>query len=140
MNYARALLTIAAIMVLVLLVSAVYSQKDPAPAYKAVHLMKLTSPKAEANLLTIVAEFNKLYTEIGYPNIRYRVWKISGKQSGQFTHIWESEWPDKATYDKVHGLKEVTELITRHEKELREILKDQLYNRYEELPLIASMK
>ena len=139
MNRTRGLLTIAVILVLGSLVSGVHSQKGPAPAYKPVHLMNLTSSEAEANLLTILAEFNKLYAQMGYPNIRYRVWKVSGKQSVQFTHIWESEWPDKATYDKVHSFKEFTELHARHEKELRGLLKDHVYNRYEELPLVASM-
>ena len=43
MNRTGALLTIATILALGLLVSAVYSQRDPAPEYKAVHLLNLTS-------------------------------------------------------------------------------------------------
>ena len=90
MKLSRRLVMIAPFLALVFLTSPAHSQKAHGLAYKSIHLMKLTSSNAEASLLQKLAEANKLYVRLGYPNIRYRVWKISGEQSGTFTHIWES--------------------------------------------------
>ncbi len=140
MSSIRVLLTIVSIVVLVFLTASIYPQKPSGPAYKTVHLLKLTTSKAENDLLKGLGEANKLFGQLGYPNIRYRVWKVSGTPSGGFTHLWESEWPDKSAYDKIHELKEFTDSWARYEKEFEAIEKDQVYNRFEEMPIVATKK
>jgi hypothetical protein len=71
-----------------------------------------------------LAQINSALTKAGYPNLRYRLYKVSGNQQGQFTHLWEASWSGRAEYDRVHNLpvyKETNALL----KELEPLMKKQ---------------
>lgn len=70
--------------------------------FRTVHLINLKSVEDEAEFVTIADDFNKVVAELGYQNIRYNFWKETGDRGGQYKYIFESTWPDKETYDKVH--------------------------------------
>jgi len=57
--------------------------QDPAPevAFKAVHRVTLT-PADEATLLAALADMNAAVAEAGHSEIRYRLYKVVGKQGG----------------------------------------------------------
>src|SRR5689334_8075793 len=71
------------------------------PAFKTVHLFNLASG-AEPDLLAALEEVNQAIAKEGYPESRYRVWKVQGDQQGGHAYLWESTWPDRTVYSKVH--------------------------------------
>jgi hypothetical protein len=81
------------------------AQSPPVPEgpFKSVHLVTLDAAQ-EATMTRSLAQINSALTKAGYPNLRYRLYKVSGNQQGQFTHLWEASWSGRAEYDKVHNL------------------------------------
>ena len=69
----------------------------PTEAFKTVHLVTLT-PAQEATLLAALADVNASVAQAGHPDIRYRLYKVTGRQAGNFSHMWESSWPSGAVY------------------------------------------
>ena len=51
----------------------------PKEAFKAVHLVNLKSPADVAALQAALADLNKAMANAGYPDIRYRLYKVVGK-------------------------------------------------------------
>ena len=72
-----------AVVLLVTMVGTVTSQ-DPAPAgaFKAVHLVSLT-PQQVAALQAWMADMNATIDKAGHKDIRYRLYKVIGKQDGK---------------------------------------------------------
>jgi hypothetical protein len=109
--------------------------QPPAPApsegFKAVHLVSLT-PTQESSLLAALTDVNAAVAQAGHPDIRYRLYKVSGKQSGKYTHMWESTWPSGAVYDQVHK-SAAFETATKKHPEIEELMKEEMYNRYVEV-------
>ncbi len=120
-------------LALVAFVSPLRPWEPKGPAFRTVHLFNLPSPETEAKLLGMLGEFNQLFTQLGYPNVQYRVWKVHGEQKGDYSYLWDSLWPDRATYDKVHEHEAYRKLIERHQKAFEEIVKKEIYNQYEEV-------
>ncbi len=104
----------------------------PKEAFKAVHLMNLKSPADVTAVQVAIADMNKAVATAGYPNIRYRLYKVVGKQAGAFAYLWESSWPGGDVYDKVHNHPEWIASSQRH-PELAAYMKDEVYNRYVEV-------
>ena len=98
----------------------------PAPSeeFKAVHLVSLTASQ-ESSLLTALAQ-------AGHADIRYRLYKVTGKQDGKYTHMWESTWPSGDIYDQVHK-SAAFEAATKKHPEIEELMKEEVYNRYVEV-------
>ncbi len=120
-------------LALVAIASPLRPWESKTPAYRAVHLLNLPSPEAEAKSLGILGEFNQMLAQLGYPNVQYRLWKVHGEQGGNYSYLWDSIWPDRATYDKVHEHEAWRKLYERHRQAFEEIFENQIYNRYEEV-------
>lgn len=103
----------------------------PSTAFKAVHLVTLNDAQA-ATLLTGLTDLNAAVAKAGHPEIRYRLFKVTGQQAGTFNYLWESSWPSREVYQKVHDDSAYKAAIGRHPN-LQELLKEQVYNRYVEV-------
>ena len=109
------------------------AQNPPAPQgpFKTVHLVVLDAAQ-EASLTRTLGQINAALTKAGYPNLRYRLYKVTGNQQGPYTHLWEASWSGRAEYDKVHGLpvyQETSALL----KQLEPIMQKEVYNRFVEI-------
>jgi hypothetical protein len=105
----------------------------PKEAFKTVHLANLKSAADVAALQAAIADMNKVVANAGYRDVRYRLYKVTGKQAGAYAYLWESSWPGGDAYDKVHKSAEWTASSKKH-PELDALMKDDLYNRYVEVP------
>lgn len=108
--------------------------QDPPPkeAFKAVHLVNLKSPADVAALQASLADINKVVANAGYRDVRYRLYKVIGKQAGAYAYLWESSWPGGEVYAKVHQSAEWSAASKKH-PELDVLMKDEIYNRYVEV-------
>jgi quinol monooxygenase YgiN len=98
--------------------------------FRAVHLVNLKSVENEAEFVEMLNDFNKVVAEVGYPNIRYNLWKERGDREGQYRYIFESTWPDQATYDKVHENEKYQAVSEKHKTRYEEFVKEDIYSRY----------
>ena len=107
--------------------------QEPAPkeAFKAVHLVTL-APADVARLLAALADLNAAVASAGQPEIRYRLYKVVGKQAGNYNYMWESSWPSGAVYDQIHN-SPAFQAATQKHPEVKELMKDEVYNRYVEV-------
>lgn len=103
----------------------------PSAPFKAVHLVALDDARA-ASLQTALADFNTAIAKAGHPEIRYRLFKVTGQQSGTFNYMWESSWPSREVYQKVHDDSTYKAAIGRYPN-LQDLMKGQIYNRYVEV-------
>jgi hypothetical protein len=111
------------------------AQNQPAPQgpFKTVHLVTLDAAQ-EKSLTHTLAQINAALTRAGFPNLRYRLYKVAGNQQGPYTHLWEASWSGRAEYDKVHSLpvyQETSALL----KQLEPIMQKEVYNRIVEIPI-----
>ena len=129
----RTIRTVFGLLVAVTLGAVVLHAQESRPkeAFKAVHLVTLT-PAQEATLLAALADVNASVAQAGHPDIRYRLYKVSGKQVGNFSHLWESSWPSGAVYDQVHE-SPAFQAATKKHPQLAELMKTDTYNRYVEV-------
>ena len=107
--------------------------QEPAPKgpFKAVHLVTLTDAEA-ATIQNAIAEMNGAVAKAGHPDIRYRLYKVTGKQAGSFNYLWESSWPNGEVYQKVHDSPEWVATMKKLSG-LEPIMKNEIYNRYVEV-------
>ncbi len=107
--------------------------QEPAPkeAFKAVHLVTLTSADLAA-LLASLADVNAAVAEAGHPEIRYRLYRVVGKQAGNYNYMWESSWPSGAVYDRVHQ-SPAFQAATKKSPDMERLMKNETYNRYVEV-------
>ena len=110
------------------------------PAAKTVHLFNVASAADEANLLGALDEMNQAIVKAGYPQSRYRVWKVQANQQGSHAYLWESNWPDRATYAKVHATEIYQRAFERVRSAIETSVKDPVYNRYDEVPVAKAKK
>jgi hypothetical protein len=103
----------------------------PKEAFRAVHLVSL-KPSDVPALQGVIADMNEAVANAGYPTIRYRLYKVIGKQAGAHSYLWESSWPSGEVYDKVHN-HPAWIASTRKHPELEALMKDEVYNRYVEV-------
>ena len=76
-------------------------EATPREAFKAVHLVTFTPADVTA-FLSAIADINAILARAGHPDIRYRLHKVVGKQSGDHAYMWESSWPSGAVYGEIH--------------------------------------
>jgi hypothetical protein len=100
--------------------------------FKTIHLVTLDAAQ-EATLAGTIAEFNAAIAKAGFPNAQYRLYKVEGKQQGQYSHFWESSWSGQAEYEKIHNLP-VYQQASSALKNLMPLMKDEAYNRFVEIP------
>jgi hypothetical protein len=117
---------------LILAMAAVAQDQPPEGPFKTVHLVTLNATQ-EAKLTSTLAQFNAAMAKAGYPNARYRLYKIAGKQEGPYSHLWEASWSGRAEYEKIHNLPVYQEASTLL-KDLTAFMNDEAYNRFVEIP------
>ena len=117
---------------LILTMGAVAQEQPPEGPFKTVHLVTLDAAQ-EAKLTGTLAQFNAAIAKAGYPNAQYRLYKVAGKQQGQYSHLWESSWSGRAEYEKIHNLP-VYQQASALLKDLMPLMKDEAYNRFVEIP------
>jgi hypothetical protein len=93
---------------------AVSQQTVPDQACQALHLIASTTAEDEKKLLSAMDDFNRAAAKGGCPPCIYHLWKTYGQQSGPFTYLWISSWPDRATYVKVHTSAKYNAATNRH--------------------------
>jgi hypothetical protein len=127
----RRFLIIGVVLVGMTLISAVAQEAPPAQAFKAVHLTNLT-PEQVAALQAWMTDMNAAMAKAGHPEIRYRLYKVIGKQAGKYEYLWESSWPSGDVYTKIHNSPEWRAVVERHSG-IDAVLRDETYNRYVEV-------
>ena len=90
-------------------------------------------PSDEAKLLTFMQDFNQLFTKLGYPNVKYRLWRITNDTTAQRSYRWDAVWPNRAAYDKVHQDESYKKLLEKHRPAFDALVKDHLYYRLVEV-------
>ena len=103
----------------------------PSAPFKAVHLVTLNDAQA-TTLLTALTDLNAAVAKTGHPEIRYRLFKVTGQQAGTFNYLWESSWPSREIYQKVHDDSTYKAAIARYPN-LQDLMREQVYNRYVEV-------
>jgi len=98
--------------------------------FRTVHLVNLNSVENEAEIVAILNDFNKVFAEVGYPNIRYNLWKERGDREGKYKYIFGSTWPDQATYDKVHKNEKFQAVFEKYKARWEELVNEDVYSRY----------
>jgi hypothetical protein len=68
------------------------------------------------------------------------VWKVQGDQQGNRAYLWESTWPDRAAYAKVHDAQSYQRAFVHVRSAIEASVKDEVYNRYVEIPLAPPKK
>jgi hypothetical protein len=79
-----------------------------------------------------MADLNAVMAKAGHMEIRYRLYKVTGKQTGKYEYMWESSWPSGEVYTKIHNSPEWRAVAERH-RGLDAVMKDEIYNRYLEV-------
>ena len=107
--------------------------QEPAPkeAFKTVHLVTLTAAEV-STLLAALADVNAAVAQAGHPEIRYRLYKVAGKQAGNYNYMWETSWPGGAVCDAVHTSPAFQAVIKKHPG-VEALRKNEIYNRYVEV-------
>jgi len=98
--------------------------------FTALHLVNLQSEDMEGEILAMMNDMNQALEEIGYPNIKYEVWKQRSNRDGRYSYLIQSTWPDQATYDKVHSHEKYQTTWDKHRSRYEELIAEDLYNRY----------
>jgi hypothetical protein len=127
----RRSLILPAVVLGMFVISAAAQEAPPAGAFKAVHLTNLT-PQQVAALSAWMADMNAVIAKAGHPDIGYRLYKVTGTQVGKYEYMWESSWPSRDVYTKIHNSPEWKVVAERHPG-LDGIMKDEIYNRYVEV-------
>lgn len=113
--------------------TAAFAQEAPPEGpFRAVHLVGLKSPAEVATLQAALEDMNRAIADAGYPNIRYRLYKVVGKQNGNYNYLWESSWPGGDVYNRVHKGEDWLAATKKH-PEMDALMKDEVYNRYVEV-------
>jgi hypothetical protein len=95
----------------------------------SMHLINIP-PAKEQEMAKIMTEFNKLFLILGFQNVEYQLWRVNGNQTGGYTHVWNSVWPNQDAYDKVHQNDDYKNLVEKHRQYVESIVSQEIYNRY----------
>ena len=120
------------LLCLILTTSAGAQEQSADRPFKTIHLVTLDSAQ-EAKLTGTIVQFNAAIVKAGFPNAQYRLYKVEGKQQGQYSHLWEASWSGQAEYEKIHSLP-VYQEASAALKNLMPLMKDEVYNRFVEIP------
>jgi len=97
------------------------------PAYKTVHVFTPGSIHDEKLLFALLQEFNAVFARLGSPGVRYRLWKAVGTEGDKAELMYESSWPSREVYDRIHKEKEYRALLEKYLPFLRQVLKNEVY-------------
>ena len=109
------------------------NSQEPAPreAFKAVHLVNLAADDVTM-FVSAIRDVNAVLADAGHSEIRYRLYKVVGKQSGDYNYLWESSWPSGAVFDDVHRNPAFLSAVKKHPI-IERLMKNEVYNRYVEV-------
>ena len=107
-------------------------EAPPKEAFKTVHLVTLSDADV-VTVQTALDDLNAIVAKAGYPAVRYRLYKVVGRQTGSYSHLWESSWPGGEVYDTVHKSAEWQAALKKHAG-IAAVMKGEVYNRYVEVP------
>jgi hypothetical protein len=119
----------------VLLTVGVAATQSAAPAIKSHHLINIPDSISEGDVAAALSEVNSAIAEIGYPDAGYRLWKVTGEQSGEYVYIWEGNWPSWEAYRNIHDDSAYLTAMGNNESVFGALTDDQVYNRYVEIPI-----
>ena len=119
----------------VLLTVGVAATQSMAPAIKSHHLINLPDSVSDGDVAAALSEVNSAIAEIGYPDAGYRLWKVTGEQSGEYMHIWEGNWPNWEAYRSIHDHPAFLAAMGSNESVFRVLTETQVYNRFVEVPI-----
>ena len=113
--------------------TAALAQQEEVPKgpFKTVHLLNLSGSDVGA-LQAVIADMNSAAAKAGHSDVRYRLYKVVGKQSGRYAYMLESSWPGGEVYQSVHKTPEWVAISKQH-PETEALLKGEAYNRYVEV-------
>jgi hypothetical protein len=127
------LLWIRPLAVCLLLSLPAFSQdRAPDQPFQTVHLTTSDEPGAEKGLVETIRDLNEVITRSGCPKCIYHLYKAYGEPSGVVTFLWIANWPDRATYEKIHEAPAYNAAWARH-PELASVRQGEIYNRYVEV-------
>ena len=105
---------------------------EEGPAIKSHHLFNLPSSVSEADLAAALWIMNTGVAEAGYAE---SLWKVTGEQAGEYAYLWEGDWPSQESYDAIHESESWQAAAEARAEVLEAIIREQVYNRYVEIPL-----
>ena len=121
-----------AVAVVATTVIPVAAQDDPPTGpFRAVHLVSLT-PQQVAVMQAWMSDINAVLDKAGHQDSRYRLFKVIGKQAGQYDFMWESSWSSGDVYTRIHSSAEWRAVGEKHPG-VSALTKDEIYNRYVEV-------
>ena len=98
--------------------------------FRTAYHMHLESDEDEAIFVEIAGVFNELVEELGYQNVKFNFWKFTGDKQGKYGYIFESNWSDKETFDKVFNDEEFKETLSKWYPKFESAIAEGVYNRY----------
>lgn len=111
---------------------ALSQERAPDQPFQTVHLTTSGDPGAEKALIETVRDLNDVIARSGCPKCIYHLYKAYGEPSGVVTFLWTANWPDRATYERVHEAPAYNAAWARH-PELASVRQGEIYNRYVEV-------
>ncbi len=138
----KQLAVIAAIIILALGPAAAFAGAAPpkGPALRTVHLFSPGSVHDERLLLSLLQDLNATFARLGHSDVRYRLWKAEGAEGGKPELMYESTWPSREVYDKVHKEADYLKLLDKYRPFLQRVLKGEVYTTYVEVEPASSSK
>jgi hypothetical protein len=124
-------MTVAAALFIAAAIPAAPQDAPPAGAFRAVHLVSLTPQQVEV-LQAWMADMNAAIDKTGHKDVRYRLYKVIGKQAGAYEYMWESVWPSGEVYRKIHDDPTWRAVGAKHPN-VNALLDNEVYNRYIEI-------
>ena len=106
------------------------SEMSPISGFRTVYHMHLKSDEDEAIFVEIAAVFTDLAEELGYQNVKFNFWKFTGDKQGKYGYIFESNWPDKETFDKVFENEEFKRTLGKWYPKFKSMIAEGVYNKY----------
>lgn len=82
------------------------------------------------DFVEIAAVFNDLTEELGYRNVKFNFWKFTGEKQGKYGYIFESNWPNKETFDKVFKDEEFKFFLSKWYPKFESMIAEGVYNKY----------
>ena len=131
--FRRAILALTCLAVLLMV--GVAATQSESPPLKSHHLFNLPDSITEADVAAAVREVNSAVAEAGYPDAGYRLWKVTGEQSGEYMYLWEGNWPNMEAYRSIHDHPAWLAAFGRNQSVFGVLAEAQVYNRFIELPL-----
>ena len=106
------------------------SELSPVAGFRTVYQIHLRSDEDEAVFVEITGVFNDVVKELGYRNVKFNFWKFTGDKQGKYGYIFESNWPDKETFDEVFQHEEFKKTLGEWYPKFESMIAEGVYNRY----------